>query len=155
MRKKKILIVDDDPDVRLSLHKRLQAHEYDTYEASDGVTCMSEARKVQPDLILLDLGLPAGDGFESMKRLHNIPTLSTIPVIIISGRDRRSHQKEAAALGARAFLEKPVNNAVLLQAIRSVLGEQSRTEEPAVYNLVDPYQETPPEPVRQAVTRRS
>ena len=59
MSNKKILIVDDDDDVRMGYHIRLKANHYDTFFAADSVTSISEARKHQPDLIILDLGLPA------------------------------------------------------------------------------------------------
>ncbi len=67
MSNKKILIVEDDRDVRLGYHIRLKANNYDTFFAADSVTSMTEARKHQPDLIILDLGLPGrrrfhGDG---------------------------------------------------------------------------------------------
>lgn len=151
MQSKKILIVDDDPEVCRSMQIRLQAHHYATFSAGDGITCMSEARKVKPDLILLDLGLPAGDGLKVLGWLRDIPALATIPVIVVSGRDRRSNYKGAFALGAREYLEKPFNNAQLLSSIRRALGELSKTEEPMVYNLVDPY----PEKDREEATRNS
>lgn len=132
---KKILIVEDDPDVLLSMHVRLRAHHYDTYSASDAITCMAEARRIEPDLIILDLGLPAGDGFVLMERFNKVPSLATIPVVVVSGRDLRTNQKRVAELGAKAFLQKPVSNVHLLAVIRSALGEQPKTEEPVVYNL--------------------
>ena len=58
---KKILLVDDDPDVRLAMHVRLKANGYDTCFASDALSSIAEARKQQPDVIILDLGLPGGD----------------------------------------------------------------------------------------------
>ena len=64
----KVLIVEDDADVRLGYHVLLKAHHYDTFFAADSVTAVSEARKHQPDLIILDLGLPAGDGFIVLER---------------------------------------------------------------------------------------
>jgi DNA-binding response OmpR family regulator len=66
---KKILIIDDDADVRLGYHVRLKANNYDTFSAADALVALTEARKHQPDLIILDLGLPAGDGFIVMERL--------------------------------------------------------------------------------------
>ena len=132
---KKILIVEDDPDVLLSMHVRLRAHHYETFSASDAITCMTEARKVEPDLIILDLGLPAGDGFVLMERFNKVPSLATVPVIVVSGRDLRSNQQRAIGLGAKAFLQKPVSNATLLAVIRTVLGEQEKTKEPMVFNL--------------------
>jgi len=67
MANKTILIVDDDPDVRQGMHLRLKANGYDTFFAADALSGISEARKHNPDLIILDLGLPAGDGFVVME----------------------------------------------------------------------------------------
>ena len=63
MEKPKILIVDDDPDLRRALKIRLRANHYDTVQAADGYSAIAVAQKEQPNLIILDLGLPAGDGF--------------------------------------------------------------------------------------------
>ena len=79
MDNKKILIVDDDPDVRQGMHLRLKANHYDTFFAADAFSGVAEARKHEPDLIILDLGLPAGDGFIVMERLKQIPSLAVIP----------------------------------------------------------------------------
>jgi len=139
MGKKKILIVEDDPDVLQSMHVRLRAHHYDTYSASDAISCMAEARKSEPDLIILDLGLPAGDGFLLMDRFKNVPALASVPVIVVTGRDVRDNLKRVIQAGAKAFLQKPVNTAKLMAVIRQALGEHSRTEEePVVYNLENP-----------------
>ena len=64
------MIVEDDADVRLGYHVLLKANHYDTFFAADGVSAVSEARKHQPDLIILDLGLPAGDGFIVLERFR-------------------------------------------------------------------------------------
>jgi DNA-binding response OmpR family regulator len=127
---KTILIVDDDPDVRLGLHLRLKANHYDVIFAADGMASIAEARKHIPDLIILDLGLPAGDGFSVMERLKANDSLSLIPVIVLSARDRTANMDRALKAGAKAFLQKPVDNAQLLSVIRQVLGEKQYT--PAV-----------------------
>jgi two-component system KDP operon response regulator KdpE len=123
MGNKRILIVDDDPDVRLGLHVRLAANGYDTFFAGDALTGIAEARKREPDLIILDLGLPAGDGFVVMERLQRIASLSVVPIIVVSARDVRANQERAVKAGAKAFLQKPVDNAELLAVIRRALGE--------------------------------
>jgi DNA-binding response OmpR family regulator len=139
MGKKKILIVEDDPDVLQSMQVRLRAHHYDTCSASDAISCMAEARKSEPDLIILDLGLPAGDGFVLMDRFKNVPALAAVPVIVVTGRDVRDNLKRVMDAGAKALLQKPVNNAKLLAVIRQALGEIPRMEgEPVVYNLENP-----------------
>jgi len=127
MANKKILIVDDDPDVRLGMHVRLKANHYDTFFAGDALSSVAEARTHEPDLIILDLGLPAGNGFTVMERLKQIPYLAVIPIIVLSGRDGLGNQKRAYEAGAKAFLTKPVNDAELLAAIRQALGEPAGT----------------------------
>ena len=135
MGNKKILIVDDDPDVRQGLHVRLKANHYDVIFAADGMASIAEARKHTPDLIILDLGLPAGDGFSVMERLKANDSLSLIPVIVVSGRNYDANMDCALNAGAKAFLQKPVDNVQLLSVIRQALGETAQPEEPPVYDL--------------------
>jgi DNA-binding response OmpR family regulator len=129
MSNKKILIVEDDPDVRLGYHIRLKANHYDTFFAADSLTSISEARKHQPDLILLDLGLPAGDGFVVMERLKANMDLALIPVIVVTARDPHANRRRALAAGAKAFLQKPVDNDELLAVVRLFVGEPNGTEQ--------------------------
>jgi DNA-binding response OmpR family regulator len=129
--KKKILIVEDDPDVREGMHVRLKANNYETGFAADALTVMNEARRQQPDLIILDLGLPGGDGFVVMERLKRLPALALIPIIVVSARDVHANRKRALEAGAKAFLQKPVDNAVLLAAIRLALGEPEPSADPS------------------------
>lgn len=88
---------------------------------------MAEARKHRPDLIILDLGLPAGDGFVVMERLQKVLFLAVIPIIVVSARNGLGNQKRAFDAGARAFLQKPVADAEFLAVIRQALGEPART----------------------------
>src|ERR1700689_4942036 len=134
MDNKKILIVDDDPDIRQGMHVRLKASQYDTFFAADAFSGMAEARKHRPDLIILDLGLPAGDGFIVMERLKQVPFLAVIPVIVVSARNGLGNQKRAHEAGAKAFLQKPVNDAELLAVIRQALGEPAGTKKPTPYD---------------------
>jgi signal transduction histidine kinase len=135
MNQKTILIVDDDPDVRLGLHVRLKANHYDVIFAADGMASIAQARKHLPDLIILDLGLPAGDGFSVLERLKANDSLSLIPVIVVSARDLNTNMDRALKAGAKAFLQKPVDNAELLKVIRRALGEPSQAEKPEVHDL--------------------
>lgn len=135
MSQKTILIVDDDPDVRLGLHVRLKANRYDVIFAADGMASIAEARKHMPDLIILDLGLPAGDGFSVMERLKANDNLSMIPVIVLSARDREANMDRVLKAGAKAFLQKPVDNAELLAVIRKALGEPAKPGKPTVHDL--------------------
>jgi len=135
MDNKKILIVDDDPDVRHGMHVRLKANHYDTFFASDALSSIVEARTHAPDLIILDLGLPAGDGFVVMERLKTIPALAMIPIVVVSARDVRINKDLALKAGAKAFLQKPVDTAEFLAVVRRALGEPARSEKPVVYDL--------------------
>lgn len=123
MARKKILIVDDDQDLRAGLNIRLRANGYDTDFAADAMSAVAAARKGSPDLILLDLGLPGGDGFVVMQRLSAIPALAVIPVIVVSARDKGANENRVAMAGAVAYLQKPYNDAELLVEIRAALGE--------------------------------
>jgi DNA-binding response OmpR family regulator len=118
---KKIMIVDDDPDMRLGLHVRLKANNFQTFFAADALSAVSEARKHQPDLIILDLGLPAGDGFVVMERFRANVYLAATPVIVVSARDRHANEQRAIKAGARAFLQKPVDNDQLMATIHQLL----------------------------------
>jgi two-component system KDP operon response regulator KdpE len=124
MDKKKILIVDDDEDAVKGLRLRLRAHKFNTAIAMDAVSAISQAINENPDLILLDLGLPAGDGFVVMERLANLDSLAAVPVIVLSARDPHVNKERALNSGAAAFFQKPADNDALLAAIRKALGEQ-------------------------------
>src|SRR6202451_964253 len=95
MERAKILIVDDDPDLRRALKIRLRANHYDTVQASDGYSAIAVAQKEQPNLIILDLGLPAGDGFVVLQRLRDSDFLSSIPVIVLTARDPQANEHKA------------------------------------------------------------
>lgn len=117
-RRAKILIVDDDPSLRQALNLRLRANNYDVVSASDGYSALALAQKEQPNLIILDLGLPAGDGFAVLKHLQQFPTLALIPVIVLTARDPQAHERRALESGAVAFFQKPADNQELLGVIR-------------------------------------
>jgi CheY-like chemotaxis protein len=95
MSNRKILIVEDDADVRLGYRVLLRAQGYDTFFAADSIAAISEARKHLPDLIILDLGLPAGDGFVVMERLQ-------APANVIYAGIRNAHWRREQRLSYRS-----------------------------------------------------
>ena len=121
MEKSKILIVDDDPDLCRGLNLRLRANQDDTVYAEDAFSAVSMAEKEHPQLILLDLGLPAQDGFAVLEKLQSNPLLGCIPVIVLSARDAYQNQSRALQAGANAYFQKPADNGELLDAIRAML----------------------------------
>ena len=119
MAKPKILVVDDDPDLVRALRLRLRANQYDIATATDGYSAIAAAQKEHPDLILLDLGLPAGDGFIVLDRLQKSDTLAGIPVIGLSARDPQNNEQRALKAGAAAYFQKPADNDELLNVTRT------------------------------------
>jgi DNA-binding response OmpR family regulator len=126
MENSKIMIVDDDPDLRQALRLRLRANQYDTVNAVDGYSAIAMAYKERPDLIILDLGLPAGDGFVVLERLQKDDKLSAIPVIVLTARDPQSSERRALRVGATAFFQKPADNSELLEVIRATLSQAGK-----------------------------
>ncbi len=120
---KTILIVDDDPHLVIGLGARLKANSYSVIFATDAISAIAVAQKESPDLVILDLGLPAGDGFVVLERMRDLTGLMAIPVIVLSARDPAGNKKLAHDAGAMAFLQKPPDNHELLTAIRQALGE--------------------------------
>ena len=121
MARGKILVVDDNIDLVRGLNLRLSAEGYNVVFAIDAISAISVARKEVPDLILLDISLPGGDGFVVMERLRSLSPVATVPVIIITGRDLLTNQERALSAGAQAVLQKPIDNNVLLAAIQKAL----------------------------------
>jgi DNA-binding response OmpR family regulator len=121
MERPKILIVDDDPDLRRAMKIRLRANHYDTVQASDGYSAIAVAQKERPSLIILDLGLPGGDGFAVLKHLRDADTLSGIPVIVLTARGAQFNEQQALQAGAAAFFQKPADNGELLDVIRTTI----------------------------------
>jgi two-component system KDP operon response regulator KdpE len=122
MAKSRILVVDDDPDLVRALRLRLRANNYEVTTATDGYSAIASAQKERPALIILDLGLPVGDGFVVLDRLQSIDALAGVPVIVLSARDPQANEERALKAGAMAFFQKPADNDELLNVIRVSLG---------------------------------
>jgi DNA-binding response OmpR family regulator len=122
---KKIMIVEDENLQLTALARGLKSAGFEVVAARDGLTAISTARKEQPDLILLDLGLPAGDGFVVLQRLQMLLNTGTIPVIVVSSRTPIGNRDAALKAGAIAYIHKPVDLPVLLKAIKDALGISS------------------------------
>jgi DNA-binding response OmpR family regulator len=113
---KRILIVEDDADMRLGYQVLLEAHKYQTFFAANAEAALSESRKRDPGLIILDLGLPAIDGFDILEHLGRI-YLGRVPLIVVSGRELHGNKERAFKAGAKAYLQKPWNDNELLAIV--------------------------------------
>jgi two-component system, cell cycle response regulator len=119
----KILLIEDDADTRQLLKIRLESQGYETAFAADAIGALRVAREERPDVILLDMGLPGGDGVVVMERLKTFPALAHIPVIVVSAREPTTTEARATEAGAQAYIQKPVDMYELLVAVRRALGE--------------------------------
>ncbi len=122
--KKKILIVDDERDIVKGLMIRLQGAGYEVATAFDGAQGVFMAHKEKPDLILLDIRMPAGNGFSVAQRLKRSIHTFTIPVIFLTGSPEKNAEEKAMALGARFYVKKPYDPEELLDAIKRALEKE-------------------------------
>jgi two-component system cell cycle response regulator DivK len=122
--KQKILIIDESVDSYHLLSTILQTHNFFPVWAADGMQAMAAARFHHPQAILLDIGLPGGDGFVVLERLKSNSLLSDIPVIVVTVRDRQEVEEKARRLGAAAYLSKPIQVDALMESLQSVLATQ-------------------------------
>ncbi len=123
--KKKILIVDDERDIVKALMIRLQRAGYDVVTGFDGAQGVFMAHKEKPDLIILDIRMPAGNGFSVAQRLKRSIHTFTIPVIFLTGSPEKNAEDKAMALGARFYIKKPYDPEELLDAIKRALEKTS------------------------------
>ena len=120
----KILIVDDETDIVRSLSMRLKHAGYEVIVASDGLTAISMATRNLPDLILLDIGLPCGDGHLVATRLNvNSKTMGT-PIIFLTARTSDANRAKATEAGVYAYVTKPFQADELLRIIERALSGQ-------------------------------
>jgi two-component system, OmpR family, KDP operon response regulator KdpE len=123
----RVLIVDDEPQIRRALRTSLQAHGYAVETAGTGAEGLERAVDAAPDLVFLDLGLPDLDGTEVITRLR---TFSEVPVIVLSVRDQQADKVAALDAGADDYVTKPFAMEELLARLRATL-RRSHPEEPA------------------------
>jgi two-component system, OmpR family, KDP operon response regulator KdpE len=111
-----ILIVDDDTELLQGLGMRLISAGYQVLVASDAPRALSASAAMQPDLILLDLGLRGEDGMTVLSHLRSTEATREVPVLVISARDV-SWEGPVLAAGATGFFQKPVDNCEFLEAV--------------------------------------
>jgi len=116
--KKRILVVDDDPKILKALDQALQQEGYEVYRAEDGLQALEMARKVKPDLMILDVMLPKMDGFEVLAQLQSE---GGIPTLILSARGEEMDKVVGFNVGADDYLVKPFRLSELLLRVRAIL----------------------------------
>jgi len=121
----RILVVDDEPQIRRFLRPALAAAGYDVIEAENGADAIKAAAVSAPDVIILDLGLPDMDGKDVIANLRG---WSTLPIIILSARDRETEKIAALDLGADDYIEKPFGIGELTARIRTAMRHVGKSE---------------------------
>jgi two-component system response regulator (stage 0 sporulation protein F) len=116
-----ILVVDDEPDVRLLIRVILEREGHDVKEAGDGAEALDLVQRVDPDVILLDIRMPGIDGWEVLEQLRESGRLSSTAVVMISAHSTPTVAQEAIDLGCRAFITKPFRAQDVTSTVQDVL----------------------------------
>jgi DNA-binding response OmpR family regulator len=139
----KILIADDSEKLLAALSLQLEHHGFEVVTCTDAYMALAHARKNKPDLMILDIRMPAGDGFSVMERMRKISEISDVPVIYVTGDQSSELDLKAERLGACALIRKPISFTILLRMIDTVLearlqAPESASAEGDVWNIPDP-----------------
>jgi two-component system, cell cycle response regulator DivK len=119
----RILIVEDQEDLRGVLRDLLSGSGYIVVEAADGQDGVSKAKSECPDLILMDIQLPVIDGYEATRQIKADPTLAKTPIIALSSFAMKGDEEKARGAGCDHYVTKPYSPLQLLRTIRGALGE--------------------------------
>ncbi len=119
----KVLIVDDEPNILISLEFLMSQAGYETRSAETGEQALAELDAFQPDLILLDVMLPGIDGFEICQRVRQAPAWSHIKIVMLTAKGRDVEVAKGLALGANAYITKPFSTRALVSEVQQQLAE--------------------------------
>ena len=121
MIKKKILVVDDEPELVKAVQIRLTRAGYEVLSAYDGQEGLEKAKKETPDLILLDISMPEINGYQALQRLKGESQTKSIPVIMITANSQLEDVARAINLGAEEYIVKPFDYIAMLGKIKKAL----------------------------------
>lgn len=122
--KPKVLIADDDKDFVKVITTLFHQEGFEVFSANEGVRAIEAAHKNKPDIILLDLKMPAGNGFSVIEALRSRTETELIPVIVISGSDLLVKESDLIDKGAQAYLRKPFQKNVLLKEVHKFISQK-------------------------------
>lgn len=126
MGKKNILIADDSEKLLSALRIALEGRGYEVRTCTDSYTALAQAQKQRPDLMVLDIRMPCGDGFSVLERMSRLPELRFIPVIYITGEKSAELDLKAERMGARGVIHKPIAISALLKLIEAATDNPGR-----------------------------
>jgi DNA-binding response OmpR family regulator len=122
---KSILVVDDEPNIVLSLEFLMGKEGYLVRTARDGEEALEAIRESPPDLVLLDVMMPRLDGFEVCQTIRANPEWKDMRIVILTAKGREVDQEKGLALGADDYITKPFSTRGLMEKVRKTLGEDS------------------------------
>jgi DNA-binding response OmpR family regulator len=123
MIRKKVLIVDDDPNLIKSIGWVLNKEGYDFDAAEDGEEALVKARETDPGVILLDIMMPRKSGYQVCTEVKNTPGMEDINVVILSAKSQESDKAMGLAAGADEYITKPFSPQVVVNKVKELLGE--------------------------------
>ena len=127
--RRRVLVVDDEPDVLLLCRVNLEFEGYEVMEAGDGVEAMARVRERRPDVILLDVMMPRMDGWQVLTELKSDPELRDIPVVMLTAKVQDQDQIRGWSAGASEYITKPFSPLSLSQVLEDVLNDGPDDEE--------------------------
>ena len=119
---KRILVVEDQEDLRGMLRDLLTGSDYSVIEATDGAAGIAMAKSERPDLILMDIQMPVIDGYEAKRQIRADPAIDGIPIIAVSSFAMKGDEQKARSAGCDDYVTKPYSPMQLLKVIRGILG---------------------------------
>ena len=124
----KILLVDDEPNIVLSLEFLVEQAGYEARVARDGESALKAIEERKPDLVLLDVMLPKRDGFDVCRRIRANPEWNDIRIVMLTAKGRDSEREKGLALGADAYITKPFSTREAMEQIKRFLDDKEPQE---------------------------
>ena len=125
--KRRVLLVDDEPDIVKMIRKQLELEGFDVVVAVDGPEALEKAKAERPDLIILDVMLPHASGFEVCDKLKKDERYHDIPIIIYTGKGKPGDDQIVKELGADAYVTKVEGKAMLMEKVHALLGDSPKS----------------------------
>jgi DNA-binding response OmpR family regulator len=121
----KVLVVDDEPNIIISIEFLMQQAGFDVVTAEDGESALARVAEGAPDLVLLDISLPGISGFDVLEQLRADSDHARLPIIMLTAHGREVEREKGMALGADDYITKPFSTQALVEKVRSLLAEAS------------------------------
>ncbi|NYS61340.1 response regulator transcription factor [Vreelandella salicampi] len=120
-----VLVVDDEPNIVLSLEFLMEQAGFQVTTAEDGEQALESVKNAQPDLILLDISLPGISGFDVLEQLRGQPDTASLPIIMLTAHGREVEREKGMALGADDYITKPFSTQTLVEKVKALLNGAS------------------------------